>query len=118
MGRRAFKIEAVTRFQLVFLAVNRDFKVSSQDVDKLLALVSIRISASRLRSDSKQMGLHHRVAPCQQFHSYTRARLENLPLRRTYAPSAGLTGIKKIQNVGFVEARQFTQRSHRPAHLR
>src|SRR6267143_3752652 len=78
MWNCALEVKTVSRLEPVFLAVQSNCKLSAQDVEKLFALVRVRLAALRRRRDTKQMRLHYRVAPCQQLHTHSGPSLQNL----------------------------------------
>ena len=89
MRRRAFEIKTVARLQAIFLAIQRDLQIPAQYVNELFAFMSVGISAARFRRDAKQMRLHDRVAPRQQFHAHSCAGFQNLAIRRAHVAAAG-----------------------------
>src|SRR5712692_3707411 len=118
MWRSALEVEAVTRLELVFLFFQRNVQFALQDVEKLFSLVSVRFAAAGLRSDAEQVRLHDGIAPGQEFHANTGPRFQHFALLRRHHSAVGFRRIKKIEDVGFVEARQLTQCGHRGAHVR
>ena len=97
--------------------VERDFQIAAENIQKLLAFMSVRFAAAGRRSDSKQMGFHHGVPPSQQFHLDTRTGTENLPVFRLHPPGIRFRWIEERKNVELVEAREAAQGGNRGAHL-
>src|SRR5260370_4692607 len=118
MRNRTLEVKTVSRLEPVFLAIQCNCKLAAQEVEKLFALVRVRVAALRRRRHTKYMGLHHRVAPCQQLDKHSSLSLQNLSGVRTHLQAAGICPIKEIKNISFVKARQLAQRSDRSAHLR
>src|SRR5919205_1046710 len=78
----------------------------------------IGLSASRLRSNPKQVRLHYRISPSQQFHAHSIAGLQYFATRRVHESAIGLRRIEEIKNVGLVEARELAQGSDGCGHVR
>src|SRR5215472_3242401 len=104
MGRVAFEVEAVARFEPVFLPVESDLQVSAQYVNKFFALVCVGIATSGFRCDAEKMRLHHGVAPRQQFHANSRPRLQHFAFCRTYSATASAVHIKKVENIRLIKS--------------
>src|SRR5208337_12954 len=65
----AFKVRAVTGIKYItFDLIQPDLQFSLQHENELFAFVSVRTTAPRAWSDTKQVGLHHFVARRQQVH--------------------------------------------------
>src|SRR5579872_5631744 len=62
--RRAVEIQTITGLQhVMLLTAEPDLEFAAQHVQKFLAFVRIRLAASAVGLDAKQMRLHCRVAP-------------------------------------------------------
>src|SRR5215469_16510099 len=118
MGYGALKVKAVTSAQAVFFIPQANLQLALEHEQEFLAYVRVGFAASRARSDTEQMRLHDRVAPCEQLHSNPIAGLEYFPARRTHHEGLGLGGIIKIENIVAVIAGKLAQRAHRCGHLR
>src|SRR6266542_1239829 len=114
----AFKVKTVTGFELILLSPKRDFHYALQHVEKLLANVGVRFATAGIGRDAEQMRFHNRVAPGKQFHANAGAGIKNLARARPDEMLVGRGGIVKIENIGFVVTREFTQCADGRAHLR
>ncbi len=118
MWSRAFEIEAVAGFQaVVLLAVQPDFKITTQDVQKFFALVRIGFAAAAARFYAEEMRLHRRIAPGEQFHANVRCRLQDFSLRWANEPGMFPGSFEKREDVGAIEAGNAAERGNRRAHL-
>jgi len=114
----AFEIKTVALLQSKRVAViQRDFQAPANDIEKLLAFVSVGFAAIRRRSYAEQMWLHDRVAPGQQLHPHARAGFQDLALARTDATGIGFVGIEERKNVKAIEPREPAKRGDGGAHL-
>src|SRR6266446_6382342 len=118
MWSRAFEIEAVAGFQaVVLLAVQPDFKITTEDVQKFFALVRIGFAAAAAGFDAEEMRFHRCIAPGQQFHADVRRSLQDFSLRWANEPGMLPGGFEKREDVGAIEAGDAAERGDRGAHL-
>ena len=99
------------------LVVQPDFEFTAQDVQKLLAFMSIGFAAAAAGFDTKQMRLHCGVAPCQQLHTDGGAGLKDFTLGRTNKGLGVPVRLEHGKDIGLVEARNAAQGCDRRAHL-
>src|SRR5690349_14072292 len=118
MWRGAFKIKAVARLQPIVLAfVQPDFKVTAKNMKELLSLVRVGLPAAAAGFDAKEVRLHRRIPPGQQFHADTRRGFQNFSLGRADKTRIIALRLEEGKYVGAVEARDAAKRGDRRAHL-
>src|SRR5208283_1444910 len=95
VGRGTLKIEAVAGFEnVMFLLVQPDFEFTAQDVEKLLALMSVGFAAAPAGFDAEEVRLHGGVAPGEEFHADAGRGFEDFAVLRANKMLRLAVGIK------------------------
>src|SRR5208337_1084707 len=113
----ALKVQAVSGLEPVPLASYLDLQLATQNEQELFPFVGVGFAAACLGSNAKQMRLHYRIAPGQQFHADARAGFQDLAALGGNQPAIAIRRVEKIEDAGLVEARQPAQRAYRCAHV-
>src|SRR5258707_7658426 len=118
MGRGAFEIQTVPRFQpIVFRAVEPDLEFSAEDVQKFFPFVSVGFATATVRLHAEEMGLHRGVPPGEQLHANTGSGLQDFPLAGTHEMRIFSRSLEKRQDIRTVEARDAAKSGDRGTHL-
>jgi hypothetical protein len=118
MRRGAFEIEAVAGFQTVMLlAVQPDFKVAAEHVEKFLAFVSVGLTAAAAGFDAEKMRFHGGISPGEELHANVGRRLQDFSLIGPHEARIIAGSLEERQDVGAIEASDAAQRGDGRAHL-
>jgi len=118
MRRGTFEIEAVAGLQTVmFLAVQPDFKVAAEHVEKFLAFVGVGFAAAAAGFDAEKMRFHHGISPGKQLHANVRGGFQNFSLMGPHEAGIIAGGLEEGQDVCAIEASDAAKRGDGRAHL-
>jgi hypothetical protein len=110
MRNDTFEVEAVPPTESVFFVFKGNVQLTAKHVNKLLTIVVVAFTAPSLRSDPKQVGFHYRVAPCQQFHTDSRARFQHFPILWPHHGAIGFRRVEKFKDIGLIKASELAER--------
>lgn len=92
-------------------------QLALEDVEELFPFVTVGFSAAGVGGDAEEMRFHYGATAREQFDAHAFADLQDFPFLLSDQRRLGLSSIEKVENVGFVEARQFAQGSNGGAHM-
>src|SRR6266568_6544703 len=118
VGHCALEIKTVAGLEAVFFSPEKNLQLALEHKKKLFTDVSVGFATARVWSNAEKMRLHDRISPGQQLHADSRASFQDFACIRPHQMFVGFRGVVKIENVGFVIARQFAQSADRRTHLR
>src|SRR5262249_27712218 len=93
------------------------FKCAADDVEKLLAFVSVRFTAATTGLDAEEMRFHHFVAPRQKLHANTLCGFQDAALTGRDEAGIFLGIVKKRKQICPVKASDAGQCGDGGAHL-
>ena len=118
MGHGTFEIETVAGLEAVMpLVLEPDLKFAPENMQELLAFMSIGFTTAPARFDTEEMRFHDGVAPSEEFHADFGAGFENFALQGTDQDRSIAVSFEQGDDVGFVETSDASQCGDGRAHL-
>src|SRR5208282_729347 len=94
-----------------------DLEFTAQNVEKLLALVSVGFAAAPSGFDAEKVRFHRGVAPSKEFHADTGRGFENFAVLGANEVLGLAGGINQGHDADPIESRDAAQRGNRGPHL-
>jgi len=101
----------------MLLVVQPNFEFAAKDVEKLLALVSVRLAAVSARLDAKEVRLHGGVAPGEELHTDAGRGFKDFAMLRADEALRVAIGFEERHDIGFVKTRDAAKGGNGRTHL-